>query len=581
MRTRVCLDYTVIVVVALGVRLWHAYYVAQTPFFNGPVIDAFVYRSFARHIAQTGDFGGAFYQPPLYPAFLALLFRCGLHSAWSLAIVQSTLGAATTVLVAHNAERLCQHRGVAFAAGLATALYGPLVLFDVELLPPCCVDLLFAAAVSLSLRAGPFGLPDLLLGLVMGLGIVAWPPTAAFFPTLLWLRKRHWQLPRFKQTLVVLACAAIPLTFTARHNAEHGGGGVVVSYNLGINLWLGNNPAWRDTWRARPGAEFEPQLERPDREGVTNVAARSSYFTRAVLVDLRAHPWNAVTRSAEKLYYAFYGREIRRDNDVQSLRQASPVLRALLWEQGLLFPFGLVAPLALLGAWRRRNEAVLRAWIFGVVSYAAVLAVFFVSSRYRLPLALVLLPLAAEQAFWLAQHRPRLPALAFAALLLLLNWPNAFTETFAASPAERGTLRAQALRNGGNSPAATTLSAELVQLFPQDTNVRLLRAEQLLDSGRCREAEPQLRHAVKLAPRTATPRLLLAECLDGAAAEREYANVLALHPYHPIALKQVGALYLQNHRPREAQAVLARFVAAGYQDAEVSGWLRGLTGASE
>jgi len=581
MRGRTWLDYAGVAVVALGVRLWHAYYVAQTPFFDGPVIDAFVYRSYAQHIAQTGDFGGAFYQPPLYPAFLALLIRAGLSSPWALVFTQSLLGSATAALVAHNAQRLCQRRGVTLAAGLATALYGPLILFDVELLPPSVVDLLFAGAVSLSLRAGPFGVPDLLLGFVMGLGIVAWPPTAAFFPTLLWLRERHWQVPRLRRTLVVLACAALPLTFTARHNADHGARGVVVSYNLGINLWLGNNPAWRDTWRARPGAQFEPELERPDREGVTKAAARSAYFTRAVLRDMRAHPWSALSRTLEKLYYVFYGREIRRDNDVQSLREASPVLRGLLWEQGLLFPFGLVAPLALLGAWRRRNEAVLRAWSFAAVSYAALLAVFFVSSRYRLPLALVLLPLAAEQACWLAQHRPRLPALAFAALLLLFNWPNAFTETFAASPAERGTLRAQALRNGGNAPAATALSAQLVQRFPQDANVHLLRAEQLLDDAGCPEAVPHLRRTVKLAPRAATPRLLLAACLEGAAAEREYANVLALHPYHPVALKQVGELYLRQQKPREAQALLARFVAAGYEDPEVSSWLRRLTSASE
>jgi tetratricopeptide (TPR) repeat protein len=570
--------------VALAVRLLHAWFVAQTPFFEGPVIDAFAYRAFAQHIAQTGDFGGAFYQPPLYPAFLALLFRSGLTSAWSIAFVQALLGALTAVLLAHSARRLCSDgawaRRAGLLCGLATALYGPLVLFDVELLPPCCVDLCFAAALCLSLRNGAWGLSDAGLGLLLGLGVVAWPPFSVFVPVLLALRVKKWPKPRHKLCALVLACAALPLAFTARHNAAHAGQGVVVSYNLGINLWLGNNVAWRDTWRARPGAAFEPELERPDREGVTTPAARSSYFTRIVARDVAARPLAAVTRTAEKLYYVWHGREIRRDNDTQLLREASPVLRGLLWEKGLLFPFGLVAPLGLLAFWRRRTEPQVRYLAAGAAAYGLLVAVFFVSSRYRLPLALLLLPFAVDQALFLARHwrqAPRTVWLGAGFLLLLLNLPNAFTASFAAAPAERGILTAHAWRNQGDAEAADRLSDQLAASFPDDANVRMLRSEQLIAGGRCAEAERHLRRVIELMPRSSAPRILLADCLaalgQSAAAELAYANVLAIHPYHPVALKQVGALYLRARRPREAKALLARFVASGYSDPEVSGWL--------
>jgi Flp pilus assembly protein TadD len=168
-------------------------------------------------------------------------------------------------------------------------------------------------------------------------------------------------------------------------------------------------------------------------------------------------------------------------------------------------------------------------------------------------------------------------------LLLLLNLPNGFSRSFAASSAERGTLTAQAWRNQGNSAAADRLSAELVARFPGDANVRMLRAEQLIEADNCSEAAPHLRRTIELAPRTASPRILLADCLatlgQPAAAELEYANVLALHPYHPVALKHVGALYLRERKPREAQALLARFVASGYSDPEVAGWLARLNDA--
>jgi 4-amino-4-deoxy-L-arabinose transferase-like glycosyltransferase len=172
-RARASLDFVLVALVALTVRLAHAWFVSRTPFFDGPVIDSETYRAFARHIAQTGDFGGAFYQPPLYPTFLALLFRLGLGSAWLVALVQIALGTATSVLLVTIGRRLAQDRArsraVGLICGLAAALYGPLVLFDVELLPPCCVNLLLVGSWALALRSGKPSSADALFGLLLGL----------------------------------------------------------------------------------------------------------------------------------------------------------------------------------------------------------------------------------------------------------------------------------------------------------------------------------------------------------------------------------------------------------------------------
>lgn len=574
------LDSVLIGGVALLARLVHAHFVSRTPFFEGPVIDGFSYRSFALQIAHSGDFGEAFYQPPLYPTFLAALFRLGLGSAWSVAWVQAALGALTAILLASAARRLTSAaaaRRMGLVTGLACALYGPLVLFDIELLPPCCVDLLFAASLELASRSAASVSGDATLGLLGGLGVVGWPPFAAFIPGFLALRGA-----RGRRLVLALACAALPVAVTARHNAERGSPGVVVSYNLGINLWLGNAPDWRDTWRARPGAAFEPELERPDREGATTPDARSRYFMRAVAREARQHPLAVVSRTAEKLYYVLHGRELRRDNDIELLRDASPLLRWLVWEHGLMFPFGLVAPLALYAFWRRRAERRVQILAASALLYALVLAIFFVASRYRLLLALLFLPFAVEQAFWLSRApRGLVPV---AGMLLLLNLPNDFTRSFAASPAERGLLEAHALRNAGRLAAADTLAARLVQRFPADPNVQMLRAEQLVSTGACASAEPHLTRVIALAPRTTAPRLLLADCLEQlrrpAAAELAYAGALALHPFHPVALKRASALYLRQRRAREAKPLLERFIAAGYRDAQVDAWREELTSAS-
>jgi Flp pilus assembly protein TadD len=240
-----------------------------------------------------------------------------------------------------------------------------------------------------------------------------------------------------------------------------------------------------------------------------------------------------------------------------------------------------VAPLALTCFWRRRHERPVKILALSALLYALVLAVFFVSSRYRLLLALLLLPFAVDQAFHLARGGRDRRLLA--ALALLLNLPNAFTRSFAASPAERGLLQAHALRNQGLTVRADALSAELVERFPTDSNLQMFRAEQLFDGGACTRAEAHLRRAIALSPRAAAPRLLLADCLERlrrpAAAELAYAGALAVHPFHPVALKRASALYLSQNRPREAKPLLTRFVAAGYRDPQVSGWLSRIASA--
>jgi tetratricopeptide (TPR) repeat protein len=572
-------DWWLVGSVALAVRLAHAYFVSRTPFFAGPVIDAAVNRGLALQLAATGDTGGAFYQPPLYAAFLSLLFRLGLRSPWSVAVVQASLGALTAVLLVEIGRRLASRpelaRAVGLASGLGAALFGPLVLYDLELLPPCLVDLLLATCSLLALRRGPLGPLDALLGLAGGLAIVGWPPSALLLPMCLLLRARRLEAGKELLVALSLSAALLPVAVTARYNAHHGGQGVVVSYNFGINLWLGNNPNWRDTWRARPGASFEPELERPDRRGATTPAARSAYFTARVLDDVKARPLAFLARTAEKFYYVFGGREIRRDQDLQTLREASPVLRALLWEHGLAFPFGALGPLGILALWRRRRDSDARIVALAIVGYALLLAVFFVSSRYRLPLVLLLLPFAAEQALVLLQQRQaaRASLWALAGGAVLLNWPSPFTASFAASPAERGVLEASAWRNQGQLERAAQISAQLVRSFPNDPNVLMLRAELLAASSRCREAEPLLAKTRELAPRTAAPRLLLAECYEARgdlrAAERELGNALALHPFHPQALRRASLLFLQERRSREAGMLASRFLASGYRDPEL------------
>jgi Flp pilus assembly protein TadD len=211
------------------------------------------------------------------------------------------------------------------------------------------------------------------------------------------------------------------------------------------------------------------------------------------------------------------------------------------------------------------------------------LSLFFVADRYRLPLVLLLMPLAADQAkvFFDRGKAAYRSLLAAAAIALPLNLPNRFTASFAADDAERQILAAHAWRNQGKIHQASVISADLVARYPNDANAQMLRAEMLVNAGKCRDALDPLRRATELAPRAATPWVMLGNCFadlgEPAPAERAYAAALSLHPYHPVALARAAELYESHGRLVEARALYQRFLKAGYDDPDIARRLAALT----
>src|SRR2546425_9687874 len=91
----------VIFAVAFTLRLIHIWQMRRSPFFATLLGDARGYDDWARRIAG-GDWIGrdVFYQAPLYPYFLALIYRVAGHSLLFVRIVQAAIGSCSCVLLA-------------------------------------------------------------------------------------------------------------------------------------------------------------------------------------------------------------------------------------------------------------------------------------------------------------------------------------------------------------------------------------------------------------------------------------------------------------------------------------------------
>src|SRR5262249_46214371 len=132
--------------VALTIRLIHVWQMRGTLFFAVLLGDARAYDEWARRIAG-GDWIGhdVFYQAPLYPYFLGVLYKTLGHNLLAVRICQALLGASACLLLGLAGRRLFSRRA-GLVAGLGLALYAPAVFFD-GLLQKSVLDVFFVCLV--------------------------------------------------------------------------------------------------------------------------------------------------------------------------------------------------------------------------------------------------------------------------------------------------------------------------------------------------------------------------------------------------------------------------------------------------
>ncbi|HUU06139.1 MAG TPA: tetratricopeptide repeat protein [Patescibacteria group bacterium] len=431
----------ILLALSLAVRLVYLQQIAANPFFNHPVVDAQTYDEMAVRIAA-GEvpIPAPFFQPPLYPYFLGLIYALFGRDLLLVRLLQMAAGTASAWLLYGLASRLFDRR-VGFAAAMIFSLYGPMIFYEGDLLAPVLIvflNLLLARALLAVLEKPTLaraGLCGVLLGLsALAMSVIL--PLALVLPLYAWRRWRGQPgRPGLRRGLLLgcafcggLLLAIAPVTW---RNWRVGGEFVPVSTNAGINFYLSTGSDYERKLAIRPGYEWDRLLNEPIRLGIHKAGGQSAYFMDKALGLIAADPAGYARLLLKKLCLFANGNEIMRDQDIYPFRQYSPLLSLLVWKKWLAFPFGLLLPLALLGmalALRRRvpGAGLLLAFI---LVHVAVLLAFFVTGRYRLNILPFLAAFAAYGTLTLwsllrQQHwrQALLPLAGFSALLLFCNW---------------------------------------------------------------------------------------------------------------------------------------------------------------
>ena len=121
-----------VLALALGLRVANLIDISDSPFFTRPVVDGRAYDRWALAIIGRAESpqaeataNGPFYQDPLYPYFLALIYTVFGHSYWAVYLLQFALALVFLLLVYDTARRLFDWRaGIALIlAAFAMTLY--------------------------------------------------------------------------------------------------------------------------------------------------------------------------------------------------------------------------------------------------------------------------------------------------------------------------------------------------------------------------------------------------------------------------------------------------------------------------
>lgn len=416
--------------IALAVRILFAVSFAASPLFVP--LDGGHDRTLY-HVAAQGPFWptGGFHYLPLYPMVLKLVYTLFGPHLWAAAGLGIACDAIATLLIVLIAWRLGAGRMLASLAGLLYALYPLAIVYSCITMPNTLNALLAAMVVYGSLRI-PRKQIFLWAGLgflagVAALGWAAWL-LIAFALTAFWLIARPTQGPSPIGAVTFLVAFFLPLLPFGIHNTRAEGSFTLLTTHGGFNFYMGNNeratgyPIRIRDFRMTAQAMLEDAHRAAEKaKGRTLSRAESSaWWSEQGRHFWQEHPGMAMKGTGRKALL-FWNRA-----DVDDLRMVEQARLLTDWFTSPLWPgFFLIGSLGLIGVLRVRNAGTIRTV---VLAGMAGLVLYFITARYRLTLAPLLLALGAAGVgtIWqefCARKRIALNVTVILAATLCVAWP--------------------------------------------------------------------------------------------------------------------------------------------------------------
>lgn len=548
----------IIFIAAIALRIIYFNLYRDTNIF--PILqasDSESYYFWAKDIVN-GDIWGskAFMKWPFYAYWAALIFKAFGTNLATVYSLQFVLGGINCILIYLIAKKIFD-RKIGLLAGLFSAYYGLFIFYE-GLLVYTSISLFLNSILFLwilCLKGPPFAKKLFWLGIFLGICVITQGNILIFGVLAI-----AWVLGNSKLKLnkiicnfiIFLAGTSIIIGCVTLRNYLVEKDRVLITGNLGINFYLGNNPEATGTFFCPADITMnQDDMFRDSKIIAESGLARrlstsqvSSFWFNRAWSFIFKEPKMYVKLLIDKLIYIFIPREIVHDIEFNFIAEKLKFLKFNFLLLKFILPFGLLG--MLLGLKNFHKNALLYIILFGL---SASIAIFFVTARYRVMMVPYLLIFSSFGIFsiWNTLRQKRyfnFFALISAVILIfrLLDYASVYANQ-----------NINSIKNN-------------LSIYEYHLN----RASAFERSLSFQQAIKELNLASQLDPRNrrAIFRLGIIYCKtnDFKSAEEKFIEVINISPDCFDAYYNLGYIYNQQMRFQEAKQMLEKAATLDAQD---------------
>ncbi len=391
-----------ILIFGLALRITALFSLKETVYFDSLLYDEMVYHIWAEKIASGTFSSSSVYEfAPLFAYFMALVYKVFSPEIIYIRIANILFGVCACYLVYLIGKEIGNRRTGLYAC-LIACLYKPFIFYSTVPLKASLSVLLFASVVYLTIAIISRGsiTKTVLSGISIGLLLNVRPQCIVIIPflplMLFWNNlKRSVSLKTHIISVgIFVAGFSIAVSPFLIRNYLVAGEVALTTSQSGFNLYQSNKVdrpgpvGFAVTSPFAQGIQFTIEASRRVGKKLSSREA-SSYWKKETLKIVMEHPWRLLKKSLRKTVVFFQKFQLTDHYCIGFMSGFMPFFKIPFPGFGLIMPFGMAGMAVCFLANRKVKVMTL---IFFL--YASTHILFFTVTRYRLPLLVILIPLA-------------------------------------------------------------------------------------------------------------------------------------------------------------------------------------------
>ena len=547
----------VIFVLAFCLRLIYTLQIQTLPTFEVLIVDAFSYNEWAKDIIQNSWLGDkVFYQAPLYPYFIALIYKIFGIKLFAVRIIQVLMSSATCLLYYYISKKIWGVRAGVIASLLATFYNIYIFYVPLHLKPTLYIFLetlcILFLCLSIYKEKKRYFIAS---GIFLGLMSFTRGNTLLIVPFLIiWVFSSYNYKTAIRNYLLILFGLFMILFPVVIRNYVVSGDFVITTSQAGSNFYIGNNLKASGSYIPLIPGHETPEFEGSDARMIAEKESGrelkpsevSHYWFNRSFDYIKKNKFHYTKLMWKKIKLMINYYEVPDSEDFYFYRQYSSILSLPL------IPFGIICPLAFLGMLLliKDYKKYSLLYVLVIANFVSVI-IFYIFSRYRLPIVPLFIIFSSYAINWfvkeIIQKKWKSP-LVFGIICLLFYFfshikMNEIESNLAVSHANMGI----SYKKLGDFPNAELEYEKAIKVDPDCALAHYNLGNIYHEKGLIDDAIKEYKTTIKITPDDIEARYNLGNAYQEKGlvddAIKEYKIVIKTDPNHVSTHNNLGTAY--------------------------------------